>query len=157
MKPTIVLRFACISLLALLAAKPVGANEPTLIGVWLHQNKLVEVAIAPCGDRLCGKIVWLKSPNDIFGEPLADSRNPSPALRERPLLGLTVLSGLRSTGEGTWDDGKIYNPVDGKKYLAQVSIEDDGTLRVFAYTFIPTVGKAETWTRVRYPAQYSEN
>jgi uncharacterized protein (DUF2147 family) len=157
MKPTIVLRFACISLFALLAAKSVGADELTPVGVWLHQNKRVEVAIAPCGDRLCGKIVWLQSPNDIFGEPRTDSRNPAPALRERPLLGLTVLSGLRSTGERTWDDGKIYNPVDGKRYLAQVSIEDDGTLRVFAYLFVRTVGKAETWTRVRYPVQYTEN
>jgi uncharacterized protein (DUF2147 family) len=157
MKSTIALRSFCLSLLALVAAASAGADEPTPVGVWLHQNKRVKVAIAPCGDRLCGKIVWLLMPNDVFGEPRTDSRNPSPTLRERPLLGLTVLSGLRSTGERTWDDGKIYNPLDGKKYLARISIKEDGTLQVFAYVFMPTIGKTETWTRVRQPAQYSEN
>jgi len=74
-------------LACLVAATPVGAQSPTPVGVWLHANGRIQVAIAPCGERLCGKIVWFKRPNDASGRPRVDFRNPNPALRTRPLLG----------------------------------------------------------------------
>ena len=142
-------RFACALLLTLLAATAIGAQSQTQIGVWLHANKRIRVEIAPCGDRLCGKIVWFKWPNDAQGLPLVDLKNADPALRTRPLLGLTVLRGLRPTGERTWEDGKIYNPDDGVDYRALMSIEDNGALRVRAYVLLPQLGKTQIWTRVR--------
>ena len=142
-------RFACALLLTLLAATAIGAQSQTQIGVWLHANKRIRVEIAPCGDRLCGKIVWFKWPNDAQGLPLVDLKNADPALRTRPLLGLTVLRGLRPTGERTWEDGKIYNPDDGVDYRALMSIEDNGALRVRAYVFLPLLGKTQIWTRIR--------
>jgi uncharacterized protein (DUF2147 family) len=76
-------------------------------------------------------------------------KNPDPALRNRPLLGLTVLAGIRRTGERTWEDAKIYDPDDGANYNASMSIQDDGTLRVRAYVLLPIFGETEIWTRVR--------
>ena len=126
-----------------------SAQSPTAVGVWLHANERIQVEIAPCGDRLCGTIVWFRWPNDPQGLPLVDLKNPDPALRSRPLLGLTALRGLRRTGERTWEDGKIYNPDDGEDYEALMSLEDDGTLRVRAYVLIPLFGETQIWTRVR--------
>jgi uncharacterized protein (DUF2147 family) len=117
--------------------------------VWLHANRRVQVEIAPCGDRLCWKIVWFKWPNDLQGLPLLDLKNPDPALRTRPLMGPTILSGLRRTGEGTWEDGYIYNPEDGAAYRARMSIQADGSLRVRAYVLVPLFGETLIWTRVR--------
>jgi uncharacterized protein (DUF2147 family) len=136
-------------LFALLAASSGGAQDQTPAGIWLHANKRIRVAITPCGDRLCGKIVWFRWPNDAQGLPLVDLKNTNPALRNRPLLGLTVLNGLRRAGDGTWKDGKIYNPDDGVNYQALMSILGDGTLRVRAYVLLPTLGKTQIWTRVR--------
>ena len=136
-------------LACLVAATPVGAQSPTPVGVWLHANGRIQVAIAPCGERLCGKIVWFKRPNDASGRPRVDFRNPDPALRTRPLLGLTILQGLRRTGERTWDDGQIYNPDDGTDYQALMSIEDNGDLRVRTYLLLPMLGKTQISTRVR--------
>jgi uncharacterized protein (DUF2147 family) len=136
-------------LACLVAAPPVGAQSPTPVGVWLHANGRIRVEIAPCGDRLCGKIVWFRWPNDARGRPLVDLKNPNPALRTRPLLSLTVLQGLRRTGERTWEDGEIYNPDDGTAYHALMSIEDDGSLRVRAYLLFPILGETLIWTRVR--------
>src|ERR1700680_1402571 len=73
-------------LACLVAATPVGAQSPTPVGVWLHANGRIQVAIAPCNDRLCGKIVWFRWPNDASGRPLVDFKNPDPALRTRPLF-----------------------------------------------------------------------
>jgi uncharacterized protein (DUF2147 family) len=140
---------AALALGGLLAATSVGAQSPTPVGVWLHANGRIRIEIAPCGDQFCGKLVWFKWPNDTEGQPLIDLKNPDPALRQRPLLGLAILSGLRRAGERTWEDGKVYNPDDGKDYRAQMSIPDDGTLRVRAYVLLPILGETQIWTRVR--------
>ncbi len=131
-------------------AVPAPARTPTPVGVWQHDNKRIEIAIAPCGDRLCGKLVWFKWPNDAQGLPLVDLKNVDPALRARPLLGLTVLYGLRRTGDNAWEDGKIYNPDDGVDYDATMSIADDGTLRVRAYVLLPLFGHTLVWTRMQH-------
>jgi uncharacterized protein (DUF2147 family) len=158
-------RFAFLLISTLLAAAPAGAQSlapagaqspaqvggqsPTPVGVWLHDNKRIEIEIASCGDRLCGKLVWFRWPNDAQGLPLVDLKNPDPALRTRPLLGLTILAGLRRTGDNTWEEGKIYDPDDGSYYSATMSINGDGTLRLRAYVLLPLFGKTLIWTRVR--------
>lgn len=148
-KSMITLRFFFLLLTVLLAATPAAAQSPTPEGVWLHDNKRIEIEISPCGELLCGKLVWFKWPNGLDGMPLVDLKNTDPALRSRPLLGLTVLYGLRRTGENTWEEGHIYNPDDGVDYRARMSIQKDGTLRVRAYVLIPLFGKTMIWTRVR--------
>lgn len=139
---------ACALFLALLVATPVGAESPTLVGVWLHPNKRIQVEIVPCGDRLCGHIVWFKWPNDPEGAPLTDQQNPDPALQTRPLLGLNILQNLRYSGESTWEDGKIYNPDDGSNYRAQMTMQTDGTVLMRAYLLFPILGEDLLWTRV---------
>jgi uncharacterized protein (DUF2147 family) len=144
-----VLKAICIIVAAGFAAMPLSAQSPTPVGVWLHPNKRIQVEIAPCGERLCGKMVWFRWPNDAQGLPLVDLNNPNPELRSRPLLGLRILRGLRRAGERTWEGGKIYNPDDGVEYRALMSIGDDGALRVRAYLLLPILGKTLIWTRVR--------
>lgn len=136
-------------LLAVQLAAPAAAQTPTPAGVWLHANGRIQVEIAPCGDRLCGKMVWFRWPNDAQGLPLVDLKNADPALRKRPLLGLQILYGLRRTGETTWEDGRIYNPDDGVDYRASMSIQRDGSLRVRAYVLVPLLGKTFIWSRIR--------
>ncbi len=131
-----------------IAAISAAAQSLTPVGVWLDASRRVEIEISPCDDQLCGKIVWFRWPNNAQGLPLIDLKNPDPALRTRPLLGLTILQGLQRTGENTWAGGKIYNPDDGTNYEVRMSIQDDGTLRVRAYVLFPLFGETDIWTRV---------
>lgn len=133
----------------LLAAAAVDAPGSTPVGVWQDASGRVRVEIAPCGDRLCGTIVWFRWPNDARGLPLVDLRNKDPALRARPVMGLKILDGLRRTGKRTWADGKLYNPDDGETYQASVSIQDDGALQLRAYVLLPLFGKSRVFTPVR--------
>ena len=133
----------------LLLAPPAVAQISTPVGVWLHPNKRIEIEIAPCGDRLCAKIIWFKRPYGDDGLPLADAKNKDPALRTRPLLGLDVLQGLRAAGENNWEDGEIYNPDDGANYRTQMSIDKDGNLHIRAFTLLPLLGHTLIWTPVR--------
>jgi uncharacterized protein (DUF2147 family) len=145
----VLFRSAYLLLCVLLAATPAAAQSLTPAGIWLHADKRIQIEIAPCGDVLCGKLVWFQSPNDAQGLPLVDLKNTDPALRTRPLLGLAILHGLRRTGEDAWEDGAIYNPDDGVNYKALMSIQKDGSLRVRAYVLDPIFGETLIWTRIR--------
>jgi len=106
-------------LLVLLGAVPASAQSPTPVGVWLHPNQRIQVEIAPCGELLCGRLIWFKWPNDAQGLPLVDVNNPDPALRARPLLGLTILDGLRRTGEDTWAEAGSTTPTTARNIMSR--------------------------------------
>lgn len=131
---------------ALADGSAAGAQTP--IGVWLFPNNRFAVAIVSCGNLLCGKVSWLKAPMDDHGQPRVDNQNPDTSLRSRPILGLTVLTGLHRNADGDWEGGQIYNPDDGSYYAATLAVNDNGTLRVRAYVGVPMLGKTLTLTRV---------
>ena len=121
------------------------AADPT--GVWLVEGK-VAVELFPCPDGLCGRIVGLAEPRDDHGQPKHDRRNPDPALRERPLCGLGVLSGLRPVGPGHWEGGVFYNPEDGHRYRTSVRMDSDNRLTARFYVAMPLLGESRTLTRI---------
>jgi uncharacterized protein (DUF2147 family) len=141
-------RFALALFILMLTVAPAGAKDLTPIGVWLDASKRIEVKVTPCGDRLCGKLLWFKWPDDDQGLPVVDLKNEDPALRDRPLLGLVILRNLRRNGENIWEGGEIYNPDDGENYHVKMSIQDDLTLRVRVYDLFPIFGETHIWTRI---------
>src|SRR5262245_17755984 len=38
-----------------------GANADGVFGIWLHESGEAEVRFAPCGNAVCGRIVWIES------------------------------------------------------------------------------------------------
>lgn len=114
--------------LALLAALPAAAHaaEP-ITGQWVTKEGKAIVTIAPCGGgTVCGKVTKALKPF-TQGNGL-DIRNPDPALRSRPIVGLTILSNFKDTG-GDWR-GRIYNPEEGRDYRSIVRRLSDGSLEV---------------------------
>ncbi len=95
-----------------------GAN-----GIWIMQDGKVTVRIAPCGPNLCGSIVGLAKPTRN-GKPKVDKENPNASLRNRPLMGLTVLSNMEPRSENSWA-GKIYNADDGRTYSSYMKLLGD--------------------------------
>ena len=102
-------------------AGPAVAEEAA--GLWSMANGKVMVKVRPCGGTICGTIAGLKEPiSKIDGKPKVDRENPDPALRQRPLIGLTILIGMKPAGEDTWK-GAIYNPDDGNTYSATLTLD----------------------------------
>lgn len=122
---------------AAVAAAALGltfASTPALAGssatgVWRMSNGKVTVRVSPCGPRLCGTVVGLKKAHDNKGRPRRDKENPNPALRQRPVIGLTILSNMRAAGEGRWT-GTIYNPDDGNTYSSRMQLQGPATMKV---------------------------
>src|SRR6476660_4544135 len=132
---------------ALLAAPAVhaqGASEPT--GVWLTQAGDARVRVSKCGGGICGVIVGLRDPIDqATGKPQVDDKNPNPGLKKRPMIGLSLFSGMQPSGPNKWS-GQIYNADDGGTYACSISVAGPETLRVEGC--VGALCGGETWTRV---------
>ncbi len=136
-----------LSLALVIALAPVAAQASDLKGKWLTEEGKGHVLFEDCGSKLCGKIVWLKDPNDEAGRPLADGLNEDRSLRTRPIIGLK-LTELESDGDGGWK-GYIYNPEDGKRYTAEAEIRNDGSLLIKGCILGGLIcDDGHTWTRV---------
>ena len=51
---------ALVASAAVLAASVAGAAAGDAQGIWLRDSGASKVRIAPCGEALCGAIIWLK-------------------------------------------------------------------------------------------------
>jgi uncharacterized protein (DUF2147 family) len=138
--------FSLALLAALYAEEPRASSDP-VFGFWLIENQRSVIEIAPCGDRVCGTIVWMKEPLDDGGDPKSDHQNTDNKLHGRPLCGMELISGLRKSSPGAWLDGSIYSPKDGQTYSASLKLRDDGTLELHGYLLLPLFGKSQIWTR----------
>src|SRR3979490_2917041 len=113
------------ALLAAPSARAQGAGEPS--GTWLTQAGDARVRVSKCGSGICGVIIGLREPIDpATGKPQVDDKNPNPALKKRPMIGLPLFSGMCSTGPGKWS-GQIYNADDGSTYASNVSVTGAAT------------------------------
>jgi uncharacterized protein (DUF2147 family) len=121
-----------------------GATDPT--GVWQTQAGDARVKVSKCGGGLCGVIVGLKEPIDpATGKPQVDDKNPNPALKKRPMIGLPLFSGMLPVAPNKWS-GQIYNADDGGTYASSISVAGPDTLRVEGC--VGALCGGETWTRV---------
>ena len=130
--------------LAATSAFAQGAAEPS--GVWQTQAGDARVKISKCGGGICGVIVSLKEPIDpATGKPQVDDKNPNPALKKRPMLGLPLFSAMQPVAANKWS-GQIYNADDGGTYASSISVAGPDTLRVEGC--VGALCGGETWTRV---------
>lgn len=98
-------------------------------GLWRLADGKVTVRVANCGSAMCGTVVGLKKPRDDKGRPRLDKENPDPALRARPVIGLTILRNMNAAGDGYWT-GTIYNPDDGRTYRSRMKLQGADTMTV---------------------------
>jgi len=137
------------SLAMMFAAAALAAVPQTgLAGRWSTEGGWATVVFSSCpdaADRVCGRIVALRTPLDRTGRPKRDTANPDPALRTRPIVGMPFLTGFKPTGSGRWTGGRIYNPGDGKTYAARMALDGDGALKVSGCVLV--VCRTQLWTR----------
>lgn len=112
-------------IVALTAIAPAHAAAP-VTGKWMTTEKDSIVEVSPCGPALCGKIIRILKPNPKG--PTVDANNPNPALRTRPIQGLTILSGFTDKGKN-WA-GSIYDPRRGKTFTSYMTRQANGSLEV---------------------------
>lgn len=122
------------------AGSIMAGNPDAVLGTWLVAAKDGKVKIFKCGSKYCGKLVWLKNPDDL------DTNNPDPKKRTKKLMGTLMLHGF-SYDDGEWEGGKIYDPGNGKTYSCKMWMDGNNKLWVKGYIGISIIGRKELWTR----------
>ena len=141
--------FRIVAIMALGAFDANAAQPADVVGVWLNPNASTRVRISPCGPALCGNIVWLKSSSDPqTGEPLTDRNNPDPAKRNRPILGMQIITDLKpGRADGEWT-GQLYSPNEGKTSNFSFSTDGPNNIKIEGCVIIGLLCRTQTWTRV---------
>ena len=92
-----------------------------------ENGDFAHVKMAPCGDSVCGSIVWSSSANSSA-------------------IGMKIVWDMKSNGENSWNNGKIMDPVKKKTYNSKMTL-NGGTLKVSGC--IGPICRAQTWTKVK--------
>ncbi len=87
---------------------------------------------------------------------LIDSKSKNPKCEKcegedhnKPIIGMTVLKGLKKNKEGGYSDGKILDPKHGKVYKCNLSLESKDRLKVRGFIGIALLGRTQIWERVK--------
>jgi uncharacterized protein (DUF2147 family) len=140
----------CILALGLAAAALTAQAQTTPVGVWktiddASKTEKSLVRISESGGVLTGKLEKLLDPAakpDAVCDKCGDER------KDKPLVGLTIISGVKKSGDNLWDGGVILDPNDGKTYKVRLTPVDGGKkLEVRGYIGTPLLGRTQTWLR----------
>lgn len=119
-------RAALLPVLVLAGAGAAHAGSP--IGTWVDHTGRGAVEITPCGNAVCGKVVWIKSAADKEG------------------CNIQVIGNVKPVG-ARWDGGWIYDPEKGEKYDVELTPVGDNKLKVLGYMGMKMFGETMMWTR----------
>ncbi|RYU94805.1 DUF2147 domain-containing protein [Emticicia agri] len=115
-------------------------------GTWYNEEKSAKIQFFKQGEKIFGKIVWLKEPND-GGKPRTDKENPDEKLRTRPLIGLVNLKNFTQESKTTWEDGEVYDPKNGKTYSCKMTLSSPTRLDVRGFIGISIIGRTSHFTK----------
>lgn len=119
--------------LATMLAQP---GETALEGYWRNPSGSVIIAIAPCGEAMCGRVQWASD------KAVADARKGG----TDPLVGVELLSGFVPKGENTWK-GRLFVPDLKKTSKAEVRQVGPDQVKVTGCAAGRLVCKSQVWTR----------
>jgi len=120
----------CFTSLLVVTQVKAQENSHSPVGTWVDTAKESKVELYLCADKLCGKVVWLKEPNDKNGKPLTDLLNQSTALKQRPILGMKFLLNVDQKNERKWGGGEIYDAESGSSYKAKIELQSPNVLKI---------------------------
>jgi uncharacterized protein (DUF2147 family) len=105
------------------------------------------IRISDAGGVFTGRIEKLLDPDtpaDVKCDKCSDDR------KDKPILGLTIVKGVKAGSEpGRWDGGEILDPNNGKTYKVRMTPVDGGKkMDVRGYVGAPLLGRTQTWIRV---------
>jgi len=136
-----------LAVMIVFASADVFAVSPdSIAGDWYTAEGNSIMQVYKCGDLFCGKIIWLKNPKTEDGKDKVDSKNPDETKKNRKLIGLDILSGFKFSSGNIWEDGKIYDPKNGKTYSCKMTLEGN-ELKVRGYIGFSLLGRTTVWTR----------
>lgn len=131
--------------IAFMFSAPLHAGADDVLGVWKTNEGGGHVELYKNGETLEGKIVGgevdeVKETKDV--------KNPDPALRDRELLGVVIVSAMKyDPDDDAWKGGQLYRSTNGKTYKSKIRLAENGVLKVTGYKGF--FSKTVDWHRIK--------
>lgn len=151
MKTTTRVAVACVLVVLCVGARAVAPTASDVSGIWLVEDGEARVEVGPCGDGLCGTVVWMREPYDENGNEKIDIFNPDEKLRDRKIVGLRMMEVFPKKGKLGWK-GTIYDANTGHTYRCTVELKTENRIKLRGYIGISLFGRTTYWTRVESAA-----
>ena len=129
-----------------LAVIPVEAQQ-SVEGIWVNGDGDGWIELRITEGELRGTIIGSPDDPDNLRVSRLDTKNPERSLRNRPVRGLTILSGFRLDDDSRWTGGRVYDPNNGNTYRGTITVIDATTLKLRGYIGISLFGRTEHWRR----------
>jgi len=107
-------------------------------GYWKNPIGSAIIQIAPCGETLCGKVVWASARGQR--EVAKNTSN---------VVGTTVLTNLKYA-RGHWA-GSLYVPDDNVHVSAKLQLIGDGRMKLTGCGLMGLICRTQIWTRADGP------
>jgi len=113
-----------------------------IIGSYMTEANKGKVTITKKDNKYFGTLVWTDKPDAL------DKNNPDEKQRKNKIAGKVILKDFVYTGNGTWENGTVYDPESGKTYSGKITLNKNGSLNMRGYVGVSMFGKTTVWTRV---------
>jgi uncharacterized protein (DUF2147 family) len=77
--------------------------------------------------------------------PLTSCNLCKDELKDKPIIGLKIMSGLKQDKPGSWSGGKILDPKEGEYYKVKLMTDDGKKMDVRGYIGVPLLGRSQVW------------
>lgn len=121
-----------------LAAQP-AAQSAAIEGRWKSPGGNSIIAIAPCGDAMCGTVAWASA------QAKQDSIKSTPQL-----VGTAVLTGLHQKDASHWQ-GRLFIPDQNMRVTAKIQALSAQQLKVSGCLAGKALCKSQLWNRFDGP------
>lgn len=129
-----------------------AATDPgdAILGDWMTVENNLKVHVSKENGQFKATITWFDEKGyKCKMTECTDEMNPDPALRNRKILGLQVLSGLKYVAEDNeWEEGLIYDSNSGDTYDSVVWMDGNNKLSVRGYYLFEWLGRTLEFYRV---------
>lgn len=138
----------------LLSSSIFAANTPKVDGLWevRYDASNTPSSHIRITTQKNGELIGIVE--KAFPRP---GEHPSPnctacegANKDKPIVGMTVLWGMKPDGKDQWSQGHVLNAETGEIYSGKMTLNPDGkTLDMRGYIVHPIFGATGTWYRIK--------
>lgn len=123
-------------------------------GDWMVQTNDAVVRIFEENGEYRGRVVWAgRETQDWWqGEPPHeipwDDKKAAKQYKLAATHGVDILARLEFDGEDKWNNGRVFNVINGKIYRCQLTLPEPDVLKLRGYIGMPMFGGSVLWTRL---------
>lgn len=126
----------------------VSVNSQSIFGKWNSKNDdgMIDstLEIYEKDGEAFAKVVEIMNPS----RKNALCVNCEGAFKDKPILGLNILSGLKKK-DNEWSGGQVIDPRNGKVYQCYIKLVNANKLKLRGYIGVSLFGKTAYWERTK--------